>query len=243
MAELTTTPNRIRVVLNPYIKKGWWWFEGIIAGLLRKKTRSGNTPLTLLELLESSGLDGAVLALQSVEGHDEEIQLFAEFCVKFLLDLFEHERPGDMRPRQAVETAERYMLGEVTESELAVAGAALYAVEYEVFEAFLSSVSDEDPLIATYVGGMDFVSSILAGIAGWVALGKFVSKSTAWAAWFASRKPVVVWDVWLAWVMASNVTDIFKEYAGYAALNDAREIFQNEFIQFCRLEGRYGRES
>ena len=54
-------------------------------------------------------------------------RLFACDCAERVLSLFEVEYPDDMRPRQAIEIARRYAIGDATDSELFTAGAAARA--------------------------------------------------------------------------------------------------------------------
>ena len=50
-----------------------------------------------------------------------EMRLFACDCAERVLSIFERERPGDLRPRKAIETARRYATGDATDEELAAA--------------------------------------------------------------------------------------------------------------------------
>ena len=55
-----------------------------------------------------------------------ELRLFACGCAERVLPIFERERPGDARPRAAIETARRYANGEATREETAAAGDAAW---------------------------------------------------------------------------------------------------------------------
>ncbi len=50
-----------------------------------------------------------------------ELRLFACDCAERVLPIFERERPGDARPRAAIETARRFVNGEATDKEMAAA--------------------------------------------------------------------------------------------------------------------------
>lgn len=52
---------------------------------------------------------------------DRTARLFAADCAESVLDLFEVERPGDDRPRHAIETARRFATGDATPEELTAA--------------------------------------------------------------------------------------------------------------------------
>ena len=53
-----------------------------------------------------------------------ELRLFACSCAERALPIFERERPGDARPREAILVARRYVTGGATDEELAAARAA-----------------------------------------------------------------------------------------------------------------------
>ena len=52
---------------------------------------------------------------------------FAADCAEEVLYLFERERPGDDRPRKAIEAARAFARGEITDAARAAAGAAARA--------------------------------------------------------------------------------------------------------------------
>ena len=66
-------------------------------------------------------------ALHAVKGHDGALRLFACYCARYSLDFFERKYPDDKRPRQSIETAERFARGQATSKELAAAKATLRA--------------------------------------------------------------------------------------------------------------------
>ena len=63
-----------------------------------------------------------------VDTWNEKTQrLFAVDCAEHVLPIFENARPGDMRPRKAVEAARAYARGEINKVALAAAAAAAWA--------------------------------------------------------------------------------------------------------------------
>ena len=50
--------------------------------------------------------------------NEANARLFAGWCARRVLPLFERQRPDDKRPRAAIETAEQYARGEATAEEL-----------------------------------------------------------------------------------------------------------------------------
>jgi hypothetical protein len=83
-----------------------------------------DTPITLLQILESNGLDDALWAFKAVaelEDGKRIARLFACDCAERVLHIFEREHPHDKRPRQAIEVARQFAVGEATEEEIAAA--------------------------------------------------------------------------------------------------------------------------
>ncbi|MBI9081608.1 MAG: hypothetical protein JEY79_17950 [Pseudodesulfovibrio sp.] len=91
------------------------------------KIGADDKPLHIRTILDSNGLDDALWCLGAVDGYDREKRLFACACACRVLPEVEKLNPGDMRPRQAVETAALFAEGSATEDELAAAWAAARA--------------------------------------------------------------------------------------------------------------------
>jgi len=87
-----------------------------------------DTPFPLSEVLEVCGLDDAIWCLCIViEPADTEIRLFACDCAERALHIWEKKYPDDKRPRQAIETARKYAMGQATQHNLDAAGVAAWA--------------------------------------------------------------------------------------------------------------------
>ncbi len=56
------------------------------------------------------------------DDHHHLLALWAASCAEHVLDLFESERPGDPRPRQAIEQARAWARGGITMTEARTAG-------------------------------------------------------------------------------------------------------------------------
>ena len=68
--------------------------------------------------------------LRRIEAWNERTaRLFACDCAERVLPIFERERPGDSRPRVAIETSRRFADGEATQDELAAAMDAAWDAE------------------------------------------------------------------------------------------------------------------
>jgi hypothetical protein len=116
MTEWTTTMAAIRA--HRPCDAGW---SKLIAhtGL---NPKDDETPVSLLTILESNGLDDALWCLRAVEGRDREIRLFAVWCARQVEHLM-----TDPRSIAALDVAERFANGQATADELDTAQAAAWA--------------------------------------------------------------------------------------------------------------------
>jgi len=107
-----TTLNKIRE--HSPCHEGW-------TKLLRtlNKTKADDEPVSIVQILDSNGLDDALWCLRAVEGRDREIRLFAVWCARQVEHLM-----TDERSKNALNVAERHANGEATDEELAAARAA-----------------------------------------------------------------------------------------------------------------------
>ena len=112
---MKTTLSQIRK--HSPCSEGW---EKLLRSL--NKTKADEEPVSIVQILDSNGLDDALWCLRAVQGHDREIRLYAVWCARQV----EHLMP-DERSKQALVVAERHANGEATDSELAAAWAAAWA--------------------------------------------------------------------------------------------------------------------
>lgn len=101
----TTTLNKI---LSRDPCEGGWY--ELLQSL--NKTRADDVPISLGYILKSNGLEDAIWALRTVNGHDEEIRLFAVVCARQIQHLM-----SDPRSIQALDVAERFATGRATNEE------------------------------------------------------------------------------------------------------------------------------
>lgn len=106
---MKTTLNRIQANCPDPI-----WFNTILRRL--GKTQVDDEPLSISDLLDSPG--NAIWALQTAEGFNKEIRLFACDCAESVLSIFEKHYPNDDRPRKSIEVARKYANGEASMDEL-----------------------------------------------------------------------------------------------------------------------------
>jgi len=88
-----------------------------------------DTPIPLLKILDTNGLDDALWALRAVPEHEKALRdrLAREFacdCAERVLPIFERQCPNDARPRTDIAVARRFAAGAATDAERAAAWAA-----------------------------------------------------------------------------------------------------------------------
>lgn len=99
------------------------------------KTKADDDPVSIVQILDSNGLDDALWCLRAVKGHDREIRLFAVWCARQVEHLM-----TDERSKNALNVAERFANGEATEQEMAAAGDAAWAAARDAQEVELRRV-------------------------------------------------------------------------------------------------------
>ena len=118
---LTTTLNRLRrarVCTDSYQK---------LLKHLGGDSFDHDAPINILTILESNGVDDALLALRA---SSQDCSVLARFIAadlaKSVLPIFEKANPDDDRPRKAIEAARAFASGELSSDELAAAEAAAW---------------------------------------------------------------------------------------------------------------------
>lgn len=88
------------------------------------KTKADDEPVSLLTILDSNGLDDALWVLSyAMPGAERLARHFQAWCAEQVLNLFESDRPGDMRVRDQIEMLRR---DDATSEERAAARAAAW---------------------------------------------------------------------------------------------------------------------
>lgn len=155
---MRTTLNAIRA--QAPCRGGW---HKLLAYL--GKTGPDDEPLPILTILESNGLDDALWCLRAVTGHEREMRLFAVWCARQVQHLMRDERSI-----KALDVAERYANGEVSDEEMGAAADAAWAATWAA-----SAGAD-----AAWAAGADAAWAATAWAATWAAW-------AATAAWAAAR--------------------------------------------------------
>ena len=165
---MITTLNKIRE--HSPCTNGW-------AKLLKtlNKTKADDEEVSIIQVLNSNGLDDALWTLRAVTGRDKEIRLFAVWCARQV----EHLNT-DPRVKQCNDVSERFTNGEATQEELAAAEAAAGAAA----AAWAAGAAAE--AAAWAAGAAAEAAAWAAGAAAWAA-----AEAAAWAAgaaWEAVRE-------------------------------------------------------
>ncbi len=115
-----------------------------------------------------------------------ELRLFACDCAERVLPLFERERPGDTRPREAIALARRFAKGEASQEDLAAAGAAAWDAAWAAAGAAARAAAWGAAWDAAGAAAWDAAWAAAWG-AAWGAAGA-AAWDAAWdAAWGAER--------------------------------------------------------
>jgi len=112
---MKTTLNEIRA--HSPCHEGW---EKLLRTL--GKTKADDEPVSIVQVLDSNGLDDALWCLRAVKGRDKEIRLYAVWCARQVQHLM-----TDKRSTEALDVAERFANGEASQNELAAASDAARA--------------------------------------------------------------------------------------------------------------------
>lgn len=114
---------------------------------------------------------------------DTELRLFAADCAERVLHYFESDSPKDLRPRQAIETARKFALGQATQAQLGAADSAAWdsAISVRGSAHYAAKASAESATLAA------------ADASSWAC------KTSRWAVWFANLSPISAESAELAW--------------------------------------------
>ncbi len=152
---METTLNKIKSHVP--CEDGW---EKLLLSM--GKTSADDDSVSIKHIIHSNGIEDAIWALRSVDGHNREIRLFAAWCAEQSLHVYERDYPNDMRPRLAIKAARDYANGIITKERLNAARAAAEAAAWDAARA-------------------------AAGAATWAAAGDAAGAAARAATWAAAR--------------------------------------------------------
>jgi hypothetical protein len=166
-----------------------------LAKALGGTTKYGkDTPIPLVKIVESNGLADALWCLRAVLPHEEQLRdalarnLACDYAER-VLPIWEAKHPTDLRPRQTIETARRFVAGKATAGELmearrnayaayAAAAYAAYAADYAAAAAYAAYAAD-------YAAYAAYAAAYAAYAAAYAAA--YVGGSKAERQWQAAR--------------------------------------------------------
>ena len=99
------------------------------------KTKSDDEKVSIIQVLDSNGLDDALWTLRAVIGREKEIRLFAVWCARQVQHLM-----TDQRSLDALNVAEKFANGEATQTELSAARDAAWAAAGDAQEKELRRI-------------------------------------------------------------------------------------------------------
>ena len=177
--ELTTTFAKLKAT-SAY-ESGYKKLAQHLGGI----TKYGkDTPINLLTILESNGVDDMMWSLRAVDNPDVEriARFIACDCAEASLVEYEEYTPDDNRPRVAIETARRFADGTATQEEMSAAqSAAQSAAESAAWSAARSAARS-----AAESAARSAARSVAESAAQSAA--QSVAESAAWsAAWSAAQ--------------------------------------------------------
>ena len=110
-------------------------------------------PIPLLTVLESNGAADAIWCLRAVlpdeeAARDRIARLFAADCAAAVLPIFERARPGDARPREAIEAARQFARGNLDAKTLREKRAAADDAAYAAYAAAYAAAAAADAAYA-----------------------------------------------------------------------------------------------
>jgi hypothetical protein len=204
MEPWTTTLNAIRE--HSPCASGW-------AELLKSlgKTKADDEPLLLSVILDSNGLDDTLWVLRAVTNHDREIRLFAVWCARQVQHLM-----TDRRSIDALDVAEQFAKGEVTEEQLSDAWSAAESAAKSARAAADSTAK----------------SARATAAAAWSA-----ADSATWAAWYAESAESAARAA--AWPAARAATWAATWTAAESAAESAAASAQKEELLRIISGGEY----
>ena len=219
--EMKTTLNKIREHLP--CTSGW---EKLLRSL--NKTKADDEPISIVQIIDSNGLDDALWCFRAVIGRDREIRQYMVWCARQVQHLM-----TDPRSLNALDVAERFANGLATQEELAAAKAAGDAAWDAAGAAAWASgdaaLAARNAALAA-VRAATMPAEDVAGDASWTAIGSAedVALAARDAAWTARD---AAWTAALAAARAAKAAGA----AGDAVWTSARDAQEKKLRELCVL--------
>jgi hypothetical protein len=92
------------------------------------KTQADDEPVTLLQILDSNGLDDCLWAFRACDYEKWMSELACDYA-EHVLHIYETRKPGDTRVRDCIETTRKYLRGEASLNEMRAAARSAWSAE------------------------------------------------------------------------------------------------------------------
>lgn len=186
---MTLTTTLAKIGKNKPDKKGWMKLCKSLGGI---KKYGEHTPIKFSQIVESNGLNEALLCLYSVSSeYDKDIRLLAADYAERVLYIFEREYPEDERPRHLIQATRDFANGLITKDQLDTFKAAAKVANWAVNDAAKAAAMAAVRLVAK--GNTEAATWAVARAATWAvarSAGSYtdIDKDTWVAAWVAERE-------------------------------------------------------
>ena len=144
-------------------------YNKLVASISGKPLVEGNKyavfdsdePISIIQILDSNGLDDAIWSLRCIKDADNEARLFAVWCVRQIQYLL-----TDARSLTALDVAERFAYGLATREELQAAENAAYsaadAAAYAAYAAADAAAAVADAAVAANAAAVNAANAAAA---------------------------------------------------------------------------------
>ena len=207
--------------------------------------------ISLEEILDRCGFDFALRALHVVAGGRRAKLTYGIFCARYVLPIFEHHYPMDLRPRKALEALELFLsdkssgtripselfamrseMRKIRTSEMA-ANAVVRTVGHALHISISWKVAHNDAAMAMLIRNIFDDSMRAVGFAA----GR--GQRTATPGFLPAPLAAIREDAERAAIdMAVRPRDK-KQFMKQRVLKEAENIFVAEFARMCRLQDEY----
>jgi hypothetical protein len=209
--------------------------------------------ISLEEVLDRCGFDFALRALHAVAGGRRAKLTYAIHCARYILPIFEHYYPTDLRPKNALEALERFLsdrsrtpgmripdelfamrsqMHKIRTSEMA-ANAVVRTVGHALHISISWKVAHNDAAMAVLLRNIFDDSMRAIGFAS----GR--GQRTAIPVFLPSTLAIVRKEAESAAIAMAVKPRDKKQFIRQLVLQKAESLFAEEFARMCRLQDEY----
>ena len=212
--------------------------------------------IALEEVLDRCGFDFALRALHVVAGGRRAKLMYAILCARYILPIFEHYYPTDVRPRKALEALERFLADRSRSQGLRIPDE-LFAMRSQMRKIRTSEMAAN--AVVRTVGHALHISiswKVARNDAAMAILIRNIFDDSMRAIGFATGRgqrtatpgflPPTLAAVRLEAERAAIDTEVRprdkRQFIKQRVLQEAENIFAEEFARMCRLQDEYALE-